>query len=368
MVIKNLSILNYKNIAQADLAFSDKINCFIGANGMGKTNVLDAVYYLSFCKSHTNPIDAQVVRHGEEMFMLQGRYLTDDGETETISCGTKVGRRKTFKRNGKDYRRLTEHIGFAPLVMISPADTSLITGGSEERRRFVDTVISQYDANYLDALVRYGRALAQRNNLLKAENEPDPDMMEIYEEEMAASGTYIYKERVEFAKRLTPVFQTMYSRIAHADEEVRLTYTSHCERGPLLDQLRQARSKERIVGFTLHGIHKDDLIMELGGFPIKKEGSQGQCKTYLVAMKLAQFALLKETGRRQTPLLLLDDVFDKLDSHRVEQIVRLAGGNEFGQIFLTDTNRGHLDRILQQAACDFKLFTVENGTINDETV
>ena len=309
-----------------------------------------------------------MVRHGEEMFMLQGRYLTDDGETETISCGTKVGRRKTFKRNGKDYRRLTEHIGFAPLVMISPADTSLITGGSEERRRFVDTVISQYDANYLDALVRYGRALAQRNNLLKAENEPDPDMMEIYEEEMAASGTYIYKERVEFAKRLTPVFQTMYSRIAHADEEVRLTYTSHCERGPLLDQLRQARSKERIVGFTLHGIHKDDLIMELGGFPIKKEGSQGQCKTYLVALKLAQFALLKETGRRQTPLLLLDDVFDKLDSHRVEQIVRLAGGNEFGQIFLTDTNRGHLDRILQQAACDFKLFTVKNGTINDETV
>ena len=273
MVIKNLSILNYKNIAQADLAFSDKINCFIGANGMGKTNVLDAVYYLSFCKSHTNPIDAQVVRHGEEMFMLQGRYLTDDGETETISCGTKVGRRKTFKRNGKDYRRLTEHIGFAPLVMISPADTSLITGGSEERRRFVDTVISQYDANYLDALVRYGRALAQRNNLLKAENEPDPDMMEIYEEEMAASGTYIYKERVEFAKRLTPVFQTMYSRIAHADEEVRLTYTSHCERGPLLDQLRQASSASRYTAST-----RMTSSWSSEDFPLKKKGRKGSAR------------------------------------------------------------------------------------------
>ncbi len=367
MIIERLSIINYKNIEQAELSFSDKINCFIGSNGMGKTNALDAIYYLSFCKSHTNPIDSQVVRHGEEMFMLQGLFRTDDGEREQISCGLKAGRRKSFKRNGKDYRRLTEHIGLIPAVLISPSDTTLVVGGSEERRRFVDTVISQYNINYLDALIRYGRALQQRNNLLKEEAEPDPDMMDIYEEAMAATGEQIYAERKQFVRQLQPIFQEMYCHIAQSPEKVSLTYSSHCERGPLTEQLRMGRSKERIVGYTLHGIHKDDLIMELNGFPLKKEGSQGQCKTYLVALKLAQFVLLKQTGRKQTPLLLLDDVFDKLDSRRVEQIVRLAKDENFGQIFMTDTNREHLDRILLQTDCDYKLFSVNKGNIVDET-
>ena len=366
MVIENLSVLNYKNIEQADLDFSGKINCFIGVNGMGKTNVLDAVYYLSFCKSHSNPIDAQVVRHGEEMFMLQGTYLSDNGSTERISCGIRVGHRKSFKRNGKEYKRLAEHIGFVPLVMISPSDTSLIMDGSEERRRFMDTVISQYDIQYLDALLHYGRALQQRNNLLKGEAEPDPDMLDIYEEAMAQSGEYIYAERKKFAERLQPIFQTMYGNIAQTDEHVGLDYASHCERGSLAEQLRSGRARERIVGYTLHGIHKDELPMTLNGFPLKREGSQGQCKTYLVALKLAQFFFLKQAGSGQTPLLLLDDVFDKLDSRRVEQIVRLVSHDDFGQIFITDTNREHLDSILRQADCDYKLFTVDNGVVTHE--
>ena len=366
MVIEQLSILNYKNIEQAELTFSPKINCFVGANGMGKTNVLDAIYYLSFCRSHTNPVDAQVVRHGAEFLMLQGKYLTDEGEPEVISCGLKPGRRKRFKRGDKEYRRLAEHIGVVPLVLISPADTELITGGSEERRRFMDVVISQYNLAYLDALIHYGRALQQRNQLLKAEAEPDPAMLDVYEEIMAGAAEVIFAERARFVEALVPLFGRIYARIAGEGESVGLTYESHCARGPLIGQLRDGRAKERIVGYTLHGTHKDDLTMELGGYPVRREGSQGQCKTYLVALKLAQFLFLKQTGRRQTPLLLLDDVFDKLDSRRVAEIVRLVADADYGQIFLTDTNREHLDRILEQSGCDHALFRVDEGRISHE--
>ena len=347
MVIEQLSILNYKNIEQAELTFSPKSNCFVGANGMGKTNVLDALYYLSFCRSHTNPVDAQVVRHGAEFLMLQGKYLTDEGEPEVISCGLKPGRRKRFKRGDKEYRRLAEHIGVVPLVLISPADTELITGGSEERRRFMDVVISQYNLAYHDALIHYGRALQQRNQLLKAEAEPDPAMLDVYEEIMAGAAEVIFAERARFVEALVPLFSRIYARIAGEGESVGLTYESHCARGPLIGQLRDGRAKERI-------------------YPVKREGSQGQCKTYLVALKLAQFLFLKQTGRRQTPLLLLDDVFDKLDSRRVAEIVRLVADADYGQIFLTDTNREHLDRILEQSGCDHALFRVDEGRISHE--
>ncbi len=366
MIIERLSILNYKNIEQADLGFSRKMNCFIGSNGMGKTNVLDALYYLSFCKSQTNPIDAQVVRHGADFFMLQGTYHTDDGDVEQVSCGIKIGRKKKFKRNDKEYKRLAEHIGVIPLVLISPADSSLILEGSDERRRFIDLVISQYDISYLDALIRYGKALQQRNSLLKMESEPDATMLDVYEGVMVETGQYIHARRSKFVEELAPIFRQLYARIAGTGEEVSLTYISHCQRGDLGEQLREGRAKERIVGYTLHGTHKDELLMELGGFPVRKEGSQGQCKTYLIALKLAQFLFLKRTGRRQTPLLLLDDVFDKLDSHRVEQIVSLVMDDGFGQIFMTDTNREHLDRILERSGCDYNLFTVNEGIIHRE--
>lgn len=367
MILKRISILNFKNIQQAELTFSTKMNCFIGHNGVGKTNLLDAIYYLSFCKSSTNPIDSQIIRHGQEFFVVQGFYEQEDKTPEEIYCGMKRGRKKQFKRNKKEYQRLAEHIGFIPLVIVSPSDSTLITGGSEERRRFMDLVISQYDRGYLDALVRYNKALQQRNSMLKAEEEPDPELMNVWEEMMATNGKLIYEKRAMFINEFIPIFQRYYSFISNDQEMVSLTYQSHAQRGELADIIRESRAKDRIVGYSLHGIHKDELEMQLGEFPIKREGSQGQNKTYLIALKLAQFDFLKRTGSQTTPLLLLDDIFDKLDSSRVEQIVKLVSGEEFGQIFITDTNREHLDSILQNMKQSYKLFEVENGEIHLRT-
>lgn len=363
MILKKLAVLNYKNIAQAELEFSDKINCFIGQNGEGKTNLLDAVYFLSFCKSATNSIDSQNIRHDEEFFMVQGSYEREDGEMEDIYCGLKRKQKKQFKRNKKEYKRLAEHIGLIPLVMVSPSDSELISGGSEERRRFMDMVISQYDREYLESLVRYNKALMQRNVLLKQEEEPDEELLALWEEMMAQEGELIYAKRTAYIEEFIPIFQDIYSRISMGREKVGLSYVSHCQRGPLLDVIRRDRAKDRVMGYSLHGVHKDDLEMTLGGFLIKREGSQGQNKTFLIALKLAQFDFLKRTGSRTTPLLLLDDIFDKLDADRVEQIVHLVAGDNFGQIFITDTNRDHLDSILAKMNHGYKLFRVQGGEV-----
>ncbi|MCM1109521.1 MAG: DNA replication and repair protein RecF [Clostridium sp.] len=355
--------MNYKNIAQAELDLSPKMNCFIGDNGEGKTNLLDAVYYLSFCKSSANSIDSQNIRHSEDFFMVQGRYEMETGEEEEIFCGMKRRQKKQFKRNKKEYKRLAEHIGLLPLVMVSPGDVELIAGGSEERRRFMDMVISQYDRTYLDALVRYNKALVQRNALLKQEEEPDGELLGLWEEMMAQEGELIYERRKAYVDEFIPLFRQIYGHISQEKEEVGLTYVSHGSRGPLLDTIRRDRAKDRIMGYSLHGIHKDDLEMTLGGFPVKREGSQGQNKTFLIALKLAQFDFLKRTGSRTTPLLLLDDIFDKLDAGRVEQIVRLVSGDNYGQIFITDTNRDHLDAILSHQGGDYNLYHVKGGEV-----
>lgn len=365
MILKRISILNYKNLEQVELNFSSKMNCFIGQNGMGKTNLLDAVYYLSFCKSTTNPIDSQNVRHDQEFFVIQGFYATDGGEPEEVYCGLKRRQKKQFKRNKKEYTRLSDHIGFIPLVLVSPADAELIAGGSEERRRFMDVVISQYDKEYLEALIRYNKALAQRNTLLKADQEPDDELMSVWEEMMAASGAIVYKKRCDFIAEFIPIFQSFYSYISQDKEKVNLTYESHAAEGSLSDLLRGSRQRDRIMGYSLKGIHKDDLVMQLGDFPIKREGSQGQNKTYLIALKLSQFDFLRRTGSNTTPLLLLDDIFDKLDASRVEQIVKLVAGDSFGQIFMTDTNREHLDQILKKVEGEYKVFGVEDGAVTE---
>ena len=365
MWLKRISILNYKNLEQVDLAFSRKMNCIIGRNGMGKTNLMDAVYYLSFCKSATNPIDSQNICHDQDFFVVQGFYETDDGDPEEVYCGLKRRQKKQFKRNKKEYTRLSDHIGLIPLVMVSPADSLLIAGGSEERRRFMDVVISQFDREYLDALIRYNKALLQRNTLLKAEVEPEEELMAVWEEAMAASGEVVYRKRREFIDEFIPVFQSYYSYISQGREQVSLAYESHAAEGNLLELLAASRQRDRIMGYSLKGVHKDDLIMQLGDFPIKREGSQGQNKTYLIALKLAQFEFLKRTGSHTTPIVLLDDIFDKLDASRVEQIVKLVAGDSFGQIFITDTNRDHLDKILKKIEGDYKLFEVDNGMINE---
>ena len=364
MILEKLSLINYKNIQTATLELSPKINCFIGQNGVGKTNVLDAIYYLSFCHSANNPIDSQVIRHGEEFLMIEGKYRGERLPEELlISCGIKRGQKKHFKKNKKEYKRLSEHIGLIPVVMVSPSDTLLIDGGSEERRRLMDMVISQYDHSYIEALNRYNKALQQRNTMLRAEEEPDYEVMSLWEEQMAMSGELIYQKRDAFVKEMVPIFQRFYKTISDNRERVALNYVSHCQRGPLLEVIQRDRFKDRAVGYSLHGIHRDDLEIALGGHQMKREGSQGQHKTFVIALKLAQFDFLKRTNTQTTPLLLLDDIFDKLDAQRVEQIVSLVAGNEFGQIFITDTNREHLDQILSASSHDYKIFYVENGEV-----
>ena len=371
MILKRISILNYKNLEQVEIGFSAKLNCFFGQNGMGKTNLLDAVYFLSFCKSSGNPIDSQNIRHEQDFFVIQGFYEAEDGTPEEIYCGMKRRSKKQFKRNKKEYSRFSDHIGFLPLVMVSPADSELIAGGSDERRRFMDVVISQYDKEYLEALIRYNKALAQRNTLLKSEFPVEEELFLVWEEMMAQAGEIVFRKREAFIEEFIPIFQSFYSFISQDKEKVGLTYEqvglsydSHARDASLLEVLKQSRERDKIMGFSLRGIHKDELNMLLGDFPIKKEGSQGQNKTYLVALKLAQFDFLKRTGQT-VPLLLLDDIFDKLDASRVEQIVKLVAGDNFGQIFITDTNREHLDRILQKVGSDYKVFRVDQGVINE---
>jgi len=365
MILKRISILNYKNLEQVELDFSAKMNCIIGQNGMGKTNLLDAVYYLSFCKSATNPIDSQNMMHQQDFFVIQGFYETEQGDTEEVYCGMKRRQKKQFKRNKKEYSRLSDHIGFIPLVMVSPSDAELILGGSEERRRFMDVVISQYDKEYLEALIRYNKALQQRNSLLKNDEMPDPELLDVWEEMMAASGEVVYRKRCAFIEEFIPIFQSFYAHISQGKEVVNLSYESHGQQGNLLQLLKENRPKDFIMGYSLKGVHKDDLVMQLEDYPIKREGSQGQNKTYLIALKLAQFDFLRRTGSNTTPLLLLDDIFDKLDASRVEQIVKLVAGDKFGQIFITDTNRDHLDKIMKKIEGEYKVFSVENGDIHE---
>ena len=367
MILKKISILNFKNIREASLELSPKMNCLIGHNGVGKTNFLDALFYLSFCKSSLNPVDSQIMTHDSDFFMLEGLYEDESRKQTDVYYGMKRGTKKHFKRDKKEYKRLSQHIGLIPLIMASPGDSSIISGGSEERRRFMDIVISQYDSVYIDALSAYNKALLQRNALLKMENEPDAALLDIWEEEMARNGEVVYAKRRAFVEEFVPVFQKIYAVISGGKERVSLTYISHCQRGPLLDVIRRDRFKDRAVGYSLHGVHRDELEMMLDGYMMKREGSQGQNKTYVLSLKLAQFDFLCRTASKTTPLLLLDDIFDKLDAQRVEQIVKLVSGDGFGQIFVTDTNRDHLDRILHNGCFDYKLFYVDDGNIVEKT-
>ncbi len=361
MRLNSISILNYKNIAQADLEFPAKINCFVGNNGMGKTNLLDAIYYLSFCKSHSNSVDSQNIKHDADFLMLQGKYSLRENEEE-IYCGIKRRQKKQFKRNKKEYPRLADHIGLLPLVLISPKDDGLIAEGSDERRKFMDGVISQYNSQYLNALMQYNHALKQRNALLKDEMMTDATLFEIWEEQMVMYGNYIYGERKQFVERFIPLFQQNYSFISEDNELVGLEYKSQLHDASLAEKLVKNRERDRIIGFSMNGIHKDDLEMTLGEHPMKRVGSQGQNKTYLISLKLAQFSFLKQTHGVK-PILLLDDIFDKLDEKRVTKIVELVAGDEFGQIFISDKSSKHWEEILPRINQSSQIFKVVDGKI-----
>ena len=295
--------------------------------------------------------------------MIQGNYCSQSGVESEISCGLKRGDKKQFRKDSKLYERLSDHIGTVPLVMVSPADNELIAGGSEERRRFMDVVISQYDKEYLASLIRYNRALQQRNALLRGEHEPDGDMMSLIEEMMADEALFINKSRKSFIDELVPIFTKFHNAITGGNENVSLNYRSHLNDGNIIESLRSSRSDDRRIGYTSKGVHRDELVMQLGGYPLRREGSQGQNKTFLVSLKLAQYDFLRTKGG-EMPLLLLDDIFDKLDSRRVEQIISLVAGDGFGQIFITDVNREHIDGILEQIDGAYRLFEVENGCVN----
>lgn len=360
MILKKLSILNYKNILQAEVQFSSGINCFFGNNGMGKTNLLDAIHYLSFCKSHINTPDSQIINNTQELCVLQGIY-DYDGREEEIFCAIRRKHRKQFKRNKKEYDKLSEHIGLLPLVLVSPADSELIRGGSDERRRFIDVIISQQDKPYLHALIQYNKALFQRNSLLKGQC-LDAPLYEVLEMQLDMYGQMIYEKRKKLVEDFTPIFNEYYQTICLSTEQVHLSYVSQLEKGGLAEQLAANRDRDRVLGYTSTGIHKDELEMTLNNYLIRRVGSQGQNKTYLIALKLAQFVFLSRRGQTR-PILLLDDIFDKLDADRVEQIIKLVSGDQFGQIFITDTNRKYLDAILQTMDHGYALFKVEQGAV-----
>ena len=373
MILRELHILNYKNIREADLTFSDKLNCFIGLNGQGKTNILDAIYLLSFTKSAFNIVDSQNITHDADMALVQGHYMVDDSQCtmhdeHTVSCGLKRGVKKQFRLDKTDYKRLIDHIGLIPLVMVCPEDSELIAEGSDERRRFLNVVISQQDKTYIEHLTTYNALLKQRNALLKqyAEATDIPwDLFEVLEAQMTPLAEYIYQKRSEFIERFIPIFQSVYNEIAGGNEQVSLRYISQLQDRNLPEAFVRTRQRDLILGWTSQGVHKDELEMLLGDYPLKRVGSQGQQKTYLLAMKLAQALYLSTDSPvhqfTDSPILLLDDIFDKLDSERVERIISLVRSERFGQIFITDTDRQHLTNLLGNT--DARIFHVEKGVI-----
>lgn len=366
MQLTSLSIINYRNIATATLELSGGINCFLGRNGAGKTNLLDAVYYLSFCKSFLGCQDSQNIRDGEKMMMIQGRYERAEAE-EIIYCGVKRGQKKQFRRNRKDYVKISDHIGLLPLVIISPADEELIYGSSEERRRYIDSIISQCDPQYLDAVVRYNNAVRQRNALLKqfeGQMPADWSLIEIIDLQLADLGNRIYGARCRFAEWLEPIFTDFYHLISGGTEDVAIRYVSGLQRYDFADGLRETLARDVALGYTSRGIHKDELDFTLKGLPLRKTGSQGQKKSFAIAMRLAQFRYLTQhNGFR--PILLLDDVFDKLDSDRAANLIGLVAGDTFDQIFITDTDRRHLLEILAQVNKKYRIFDVDNGLVTE---
>ena len=374
MILQSLNIINYRNIREASLEFSPKLNCFVGLNGQGKTNVLDAIYLLSFAKSAFTSQDSLNITHGEELAMVQGVYKGQSDEVQgtkeafTISCGLRRGVKKQFRRDKKDYPRLIDHIGLIPLVMISPSDQQLIDEGSDERRRFMDVVISQLDRRYLDCLTTYNALLKQRNALLKqyAEGPCPDDLLEVLEWQMVEPAEYIFHARTAFFEAFEPFFSKTYAAISGSAEVPHLRYISQLQDRDLREAYIKTRQRDLILGWTSQGIHKDDLDMRLGEWPLKQVGSQGQQRTFVLAMKLAQALYLSDKGTKdkgqRKPILLLDDIFDRLDSERVERIVEMVQGDDFGQIFITDTDRQHLTDILKPNE-NAKIFHVENGKI-----
>ena len=365
MWIKHLSALNFKNYTEFAIDFSEGVNAFSGDNGAGKTNLLDALHYLALCKSFFNPVDSQQIKHETEFFMLQGVFQKKDDE-DVISCSLKRNQKKQFKRNKKEYNRLADHIGLFPLVMISPNDSIIVTDGSEERRRFMDNVISQTDSSYLDLLITYNKILQNRNGLLKQgrHGHLDSDLLSVYDDQLVVPGNKIYAYRKAFMQSFNELFNTHYAFITDGAEPVTLTYDSQLNETDFESLLAASGDRDRVLERTTTGVHKDDLIFTVHGMPLKKFGSQGQQKSFLIALKLAQYSyLVQKKGYK--PLLLLDDIFDKLDDKRIKRLMEMVSKEEFGQIFITHTNAEKVREVFKNIPCDLRTFEVIRGEIEE---
>lgn len=367
MYLQKMSLINFKNYADEELEFCEKINCFVGDNGEGKTNLLDAIHYLSFCKSYFNPIDSQNIKHDADFFVIHGTNLKNES-LDVIYCAQKRNEHKQFKLNKKEYSRFSDHIGLYPLVMISPADYVLINEGSEERRKYIDTVISQFDKVYLDNLINYNRALVQRNILLKQFAESrrfEKSSLDIWSRQLLILGQKIFDKRLEFLGEFLPIFREYFAFISGGKEKVDIEYQSQLCEGNFETQLNESEERERALRFTIVGTHKDDLLFNIETYPLKKFGSQGQQKSFIIALKLAQFEYTKNI-KGFKPILLFDDIFDKLDNFRVEQLMKLVSNNSFGQVFVTDAHPERIKSIFTDIDTEIKVFRIKKGTAEEE--
>ena len=366
MYLKELRLANFKNCESAELTFSEKLNCFVGLNGAGKTNILDSIYYLSFCKSYFNAVDKLNIRHDQDFFSIHGTYGFDNKENELVSCVQKRDAKKSFKFNKKEYDRLSDHIGKFPLVMISPYDRDLINEGSDLRRKFIDGVISQFDPLYLNALLKYNRALLQRNMLLRQFADTrhfDSALLQLWDDQLCVCANDIHEKRRGFLQEFRSIFQHYYEVVSGANERVEVDYCSKLDQKPMEQLLKESLQQDTYSCYTNVGIHKDDLEFCLDGHPLKKFGSQGQQKSFVVSIRLAQFEYnYQKIGYK--PILLLDDIFDKLDDQRVMKLVRLVGDNHFGQVFITDTQRQRIERLFEDTDISHRIFEVESGHVN----
>jgi DNA replication and repair protein RecF len=367
MYLRKLSLTNFKNYQEANLEFSEKINCFVGNNGAGKTNLLDAIYYLSFTKSYFNTVDLQNIRHETDFFAIHGEYLRNGNPPDQLTCIQKRNQKKIFKLNKKEHERLADHIGLYPLVMVSPYDRDLINEGSELRRKFIDSVISQFDRVYLDDLIVYNKVLAQRNALLKQFSDEryfDAGMLDILNEQLTPPGYRLFEKRKTFLTDFAPIFTYYYGYITGEKEEVSISYESQLIQDDFEKQLQDSVERDKALRYTTVGIHKDDLEFLIDGFPLKKFGSQGQQKSYAIAVKLAQFEFTKKKVKFK-PVLLFDDIFDKLDPSRVAHLIHLVSDDRFGQVFITDTQRERIQHIFDSADIAHKVFKVSEGVVSE---
>lgn len=367
MTLDNIEILNFKNIPNAKLEFSPGVNCLLGMNGMGKSNLLDAIHLLSMARTMSSLPDSSLLKHGEDMMLVKGDFNTDANTKDSISCGIARGKRKSLKRNGKEYAKFSEHIGNYPIVISTPDDSRIVSGSGEERRKLMDMVISQADPAYLAALIKYNRALENRNKMLRA-GVKDPILYESIENTMEETASVIHKARKEWVETIAPFVAEIYERISGAHEKTEIKYKSKLNEASMKEVLDTHRAKDQVLGYTSAGVHRDDIESSLDGYSLRALGSQGQLKTFAVALRLAIFRYLKQQ-KGVTPLLLLDDIFDKLDATRVENIMKeVTSAGDFGQIFITDTNRKHLDDILSGITGPKTLINVAEGEFTPITL